>query len=519
MKFLRLQDPLLLPLYEDQEILAIDKPYGINAHTNDSKVEHSEFIQDGLIEILEKQVQKKLHIIHRLDQTTTGVIIFGKSAEAAKKYSEYFFNREVKKTYWFVTKSHSAKKEVTIDHDIIHKAKELTAKTQFQLLNRSEGLELWQAKPLTGRNHQIRIHAKSAGLPILGDSLYGGAQNSFLCLHNHKIEFPNGLVLTSKPPVYFEDVSLLKNAILSELHFEADRRLRLFSRNTLGNYRMVHQADLSLDQLGQQLILNCGKIFDTQQVQSAYQQFANKMKIKLIINNPQSSTPASKWLAQENNYQFECRTNSGPLVGLHLNQRLQRNWVFQNSSDKSVLHLFASNCGFGLAAAKGNAASVISVEASKKLIEWGQQNFKLNSLSSDQYKFLCRDSLHYLKQARSKMIKFDLIVCEVPSFYKGEKGVFKIERDLNTLLENCLVSLNPEGHLLFSTGFDGFNIVELKQAINDVQKSLKLNLRLSCIQSSLDFELPDQRTTFKSFLIQVTPGDRYVIRNGATQAC
>ena len=95
MKFLRLSDPLLSVLFENEDIIAIDKPYGFNAHTNDSKVEHSEFIQDGLIEIYEKQLQKKMHIIHRLDQTTTGVMIFGKSAESAKKYAEYFFNREV----------------------------------------------------------------------------------------------------------------------------------------------------------------------------------------------------------------------------------------------------------------------------------------------------------------------------------------------------------------------------------------------------------------------------------------
>ena len=76
MKFVRLFDPLLSVLFEDDDIVAIDKPYGFNAHTNDSKIEHSDFIQDGLIEIYEKNLGQKLHIIHRLDQTTTGVMIF-----------------------------------------------------------------------------------------------------------------------------------------------------------------------------------------------------------------------------------------------------------------------------------------------------------------------------------------------------------------------------------------------------------------------------------------------------------
>ena len=96
MNFLRLPDFLLSTLYEDNEIVAVDKPYGINSHTNDSKIGNSNFIQDGLIEIFEKQRGERLYIIHRLDQTTSGVIIFARSPEAAKKYAAYFFDRQVK---------------------------------------------------------------------------------------------------------------------------------------------------------------------------------------------------------------------------------------------------------------------------------------------------------------------------------------------------------------------------------------------------------------------------------------
>ena len=164
MKFLRLQDHLLSVLFEDEDIVAINKPYGFNAHTNDSKIEHSEFIQDGLIEIYEKNRGKKLHIIHRLDQTTTGVMIFGKSVESAKKYAEFFFHRQVKKTYWFLTKSKSSQASFRIDEQIVHKGRELDAETQLTLLKKSPTYELWQANPFQGRNHQIRIHAKAANL-------------------------------------------------------------------------------------------------------------------------------------------------------------------------------------------------------------------------------------------------------------------------------------------------------------------------------------------------------------------
>ncbi|RYZ82895.1 MAG: hypothetical protein EOP06_20935, partial [Proteobacteria bacterium] len=87
MNFLRLPDPLLSILFENEEIIAVDKPYGISAHTNESKAEHGQFVQDALIEIYEKQLEIPLHIVHRLDQTTTGVMIFAKSSEAAKVYA------------------------------------------------------------------------------------------------------------------------------------------------------------------------------------------------------------------------------------------------------------------------------------------------------------------------------------------------------------------------------------------------------------------------------------------------
>ena len=84
MNFLRLNDKLLSVLFEDSEIIAIDKAYGINTHTNESKVGNTDFFQDGLIEIFEKNLKIKLYIVHRLDQTTTGVIVFAKSPESAK---------------------------------------------------------------------------------------------------------------------------------------------------------------------------------------------------------------------------------------------------------------------------------------------------------------------------------------------------------------------------------------------------------------------------------------------------
>ena len=356
MKFLRLSDPLLSVLFEDEDIIAFDKPYGFNAHTNDSKIEHSEYIEDGLIEMLEKQFERKLFIIHRLDQTTTGVIIFGKTPEAAKKYAEYFFNRQVKKTYLFVTAARSTQTQFTIDQVIIHKGKELEAKTHLKFLKKTKAFELWQANPLTGRNHQIRIHAQAAGISILGDEKYGGAAAPFLCLHNQQIEFPNQITIKSKPPEYFEDLTLLDDPLLSKILFEVDRRRRLFTKNFHSDqsFRLAQvkqEPSFTLDQFGKYLVLNWNQLEVSAKDSKTLFQLPAILKKIMIVRLPKSQIildPNQKklenfennWTASEKETRYEIRTDQGISGGLFLNQRLLRNWVKKSSYGKKVLNIF-----------------------------------------------------------------------------------------------------------------------------------------------------------------------------------
>ncbi|MBC7466134.1 MAG: class I SAM-dependent methyltransferase [Bdellovibrio sp.] len=532
MNFLRLPDPLLTVLFEDDDIIAIDKPYGFNAHTNDSKVELSEFVQDGLIEMFEKQRGQKLHIIHRLDQTTTGVMIFGKSVESAKKYAAYFFNREVQKTYWFITKNKSLKSEFMIDKTIIHKGRELEANTDLILQKKSKEFELWKASPHTGRNHQIRIHAQTAGISILGDPKYDGANFPFLCLHNHKIEFPNGIGIVSKPPVYFEDLQLLEDQSLVKALFEVDRRSRLFSSSvdSQQSYRLVHnknnakESGFSMDQFGENIVMDWYHENWSETESKRFKHFANILNKPVIVrfekgqgqgpknqivifpktdsSDQETAAVPVNWTAREEHVSYEIRTDVGQGVGLHLSQRLQRNWVLENAKDKSVLNLFSYTSSFGLSAALGEANQVTSVDASKNALNWARANFELNGLQGDQYKFLLRDSMTYLEQCLAKKLIFDLIICDAPSFFRREKGIFKIESGIEKLLENALLCLEEKGDLLFSTNFDGFFINDVRSAIVKVGRKLKLtDLQISCILPALDFELPDEKTNLKSFLI------------------
>ncbi len=525
MNFLRLPDFLLTVLFEDSEIIAVDKPYGINSHTNEAKAGNGDFIQDGLIEIYEKQRQERLYIVHRLDQTTTGVIIFAKSPEAAKKYAAYFFDRQVKKTYWFVTAAKSVKENFEIDQSILHKARELEAKTLLKLLRKNKDYELWQANPLTGRNHQIRIHAKAAGIPILGDEKYTGARYDFLCLHNHRIEFPNGIVITSIAPPYFENLDLLAERMLTKALFEADRRRRLFSATVADNqcFRLLHgkeeNAGFTIDQFGNYLILSSFNEQWTDANLRTFSQYAEVLKKSIFVRlmHNRGKDPLNKsqlfigaensekiWVARENNINYEMRSDSGQSFGLFLDQRLQRNWVLNNSKGREVLNLFSYTCGFSVAAALGGATQVTSIDTNKNVLNWGRKNFEINQLDPTKFRFLLRDSLDFLESSLKKQIKYDLIICDPPSFSRGEKGVFKIETSLETLLRNCLNCLSENGELLFSTNFENIYIDDIRRIILKLKITLDLKkLEVFNIHPGLDFELAGQKPILKSFLIKM----------------
>ena len=573
MKFLRLPDPLLNVLFENEEIIAFDKPYGVNTHTNDSKLGQTEFVQDGLIEILEKQLRQKLHIVHRLDQTTSGVIIFGRTAEAAKKYAAFFFDREVMKTYWFITAAQSAQANFEIDQMIVHKGRELGAKTAFRKLQSTARFSKWEAHPFTGRNHQIRIHAKAGGIALLGDLKYDGSPYPFLCLHNHKIEFPNGLSIVSRAPAYFHDLKILEDSKLARIFHEVDRRERLFLAGEKREQcvRLIHskndKSDLgySLDQFGESLLLSWYSERWTDQDRLRFSQFAQsygrQIFVRLMHNrgkdplnktqqliSPQdlsaTQSEPKTWTARENEIQYEIRSDSGQSFGIFLDQRLQRQWVRENSKDKSVLNLFSYTCGFSVAAAMGGATQVTSVDTNKNVLNWGKKNFELNSIPLEAHRFFCRDSIAFLDQCVNKNQKFDLVICDPPSFSRGENGIFKIEAALEILVEKCLLSLNNDGSILFSTNSEHLYIDDIRRAIHKVYKKLVTSSQLpqssnqtskqssnqtskqpsnqtskqssnqasnqqfeiQSILSSLDHELPDEAPILKSFLIQLTPG-------------
>lgn len=186
----------LKKLYEDENILAIDKPEGI------ASIPENNPLIENIYSILQKEYSKKLFILHRLDKEVSGVLLFAKNSSAHKFLYEQFFTHKVEKTYIALVYGVIKDDYGTIDKPIrqfgsgrmgIDELKGKPSLTNFKVIERFNAFTLVELKPKTGRRHQLRVHLYSINHPVVGDIYYGNRlmQKNFLrlMLHAKKLEF------------------------------------------------------------------------------------------------------------------------------------------------------------------------------------------------------------------------------------------------------------------------------------------------------------------------------------------
>lgn len=197
-------------LYEDEAIVVLDKPAPLPLHPC------GRFNRNTLQSILnEVYAPQKLRPAHRLDANTTGVVVFARTRHFAGKLQPQFTRGEVEKVYLARVQGHPSSEAFVCEEPISNVPGDLgsrdvdetglAARTEFQVLEVFDnGTALVEARPITGRTNQIRVHLWSLGLPILGDQAYLPAQklgvtqtheveDAPLCLHAHNVTFTHPL--------------------------------------------------------------------------------------------------------------------------------------------------------------------------------------------------------------------------------------------------------------------------------------------------------------------------------------
>lgn len=154
----------------------------------------------------------------------------------------------------------------------------------------------------------------------------------------------------------------------------------------------------------------------------------------------------------EHDARYVVRPTTGLSVGLFPDMREVRAWVRGNSAGRSVLNLFAYTCAFGVCATLGNAARVVNLDVSKRYLEWGQENYRLNELTGDPRDFIYGDAFDWLGRFARRGTRFDLVIVDPPSF---SSTPFSVTRDYARLVEAAARVCARAGILVAATNHAG----------------------------------------------------------------
>ena len=193
----------LVILYEDSDLLVVNKPAGLlTVKTETEKTRTVHYILTDYVRKGNPKSRNQIFTVHRLDQWTSGVLIFAKSEAVKDRLKDRW--KEAKKTYVAVVHGQLTAKEGVITSYLAENARHIVystpdaakgklARTAYKVLKEKGQFSLLEINLLTGRKNQIRVHLEDQGHPVVGDRKYGDNKDGFsrLALHSKSICFPH----------------------------------------------------------------------------------------------------------------------------------------------------------------------------------------------------------------------------------------------------------------------------------------------------------------------------------------
>jgi len=224
-------------LYEDEDIIIINKPAGVAVHPSPGHWKGT--LVQGLLyrypDLFSGENSLRPGIVHRLDLGTSGVMVIAKHIKAHERMSMLFKTRSVKKEYlalvWGCPKKVSGLIDMPIGRDSRNRLRmAITPKgkraiTRYEVLWTRNGFSLIRCRIFTGRTHQIRVHLKSLGCPVVGDKLYAPRREGIfdserIFLHAWRLAFPHpvtGVDVSFRSPLPEDLISVLQDIFSNKL--------------------------------------------------------------------------------------------------------------------------------------------------------------------------------------------------------------------------------------------------------------------------------------------------------------
>jgi len=199
-----LPEPIPLRIvYEDNDLLVVDKPPGLTTHPSPGRTEHTliNAILAYYPRLAELGDTLRPGIVHRLDKDTSGLIIIAKNSRAQLDLINQFRERTIKKVYLALVKGHLTPEQGIIEAPVGRHSGDRTkmavvnsgrpARSEYKVVKYIDGYSLLEVRPETGRTHQIRVHLSAIGFPVVGDAAYGEKSPHLKrqFLHAHRLQF------------------------------------------------------------------------------------------------------------------------------------------------------------------------------------------------------------------------------------------------------------------------------------------------------------------------------------------
>ncbi len=222
-------------VYEDEEMVAVNKPAGISTIPDRSSD------RNDVRNMVEGYLNARIWVVHRLDKPVSGVLLFAKNAARHKNLSRLFETRQIRKDYLALVHGSISGKRGTITAPVrtfgsgrvaVDEVGGKPCRTDYRVLDDGPEYSLLRVSPMTGRRHQIRVHLYNIGHPVVGDLLYGqkDLQIGYSCmmLHAWRLQLPVERelprVISATPPDAFSELLQLLTGLDSGITGPNKRR-------------------------------------------------------------------------------------------------------------------------------------------------------------------------------------------------------------------------------------------------------------------------------------------------------